>query len=240
MDMARLRTFVLSIAASAALAGCAYDDGYGYGGVSVGYGTGGWYDPWYYDDYYPRYYGWYDGFYYPGAGYYVYDRKGHRHRWSDGHRRHWEGRRHAWRGNDDGPRENWRGYRRDLQAGDLANPGRADGRPAWRGEDRRDFRRDRGDARRDLRAEDFANPGRGVDRSAVSRQDRGGFRRDPRAQDLANPGRGVDRSPGRQRSEAVRAQPQRVERGEGRGMSARARSGERSSTGRGGGSRQRD
>lgn len=86
------KTIGLVALAGVSLSACAYDD-YGYGGVSVGYGGGG-----YYDDYYPGYggypgYGWYDGFYYPGNGYYVYDRGGRRHRWNDGQRRYWEGRR---------------------------------------------------------------------------------------------------------------------------------------------------
>lgn len=97
-----------------ALGGCAYDDGY-YGGVSVGTGYygGGYYDDYWGPGYYrPGYYsGWYDGFYYPGSGYYVYDRRGHRHRWSDNHRRYWEHRREARRG--DGDRSGWnRGDRR--------------------------------------------------------------------------------------------------------------------------------
>src|SRR3546814_1750331 len=48
------------------------------------------------DLYRPGYYGgWYDGYYYPGSGYYVYNRSGHRQRWSEGQRRYWEGRREA-------------------------------------------------------------------------------------------------------------------------------------------------
>jgi hypothetical protein len=92
------------------LGGCAYDDGY-YGGVSVGTGYygGGYYDDYWGSGYYrPGYYGgWYDGFYYPGSGYYVYDRGGHRHRWNDGQRRYWEGRRDTRR--DDGRRGAWNG-----------------------------------------------------------------------------------------------------------------------------------
>ena len=98
------RMLVMAFAGLLALGGCSgYDDGYGYGGVSVGYGSG------YYD--YPRYgsyYGWYDGFYYPGSGYYVFDRLGKRHRWSDHHRHYWEGRRHFRDG-----RKEWREGRRD-------------------------------------------------------------------------------------------------------------------------------
>ena len=76
----------IGLAGALALGGCAYDDGYGYGGVSVGsgyYGGGGYYDPYYGPGYYQPglYSGWYDGFYYPGSGYYVYDRGGRRSRW---------------------------------------------------------------------------------------------------------------------------------------------------------------
>lgn len=122
MYVPKFRTILLTLVASAGLAGCAYDDGYGYGGVSLGYGTGyydPWYDDWYYHRYYPRsYYGWYDGFYYPGSGYWVYDRKGNRHRWSDSHRRHWEARRHEWRRDGRGDheaRQNWRDFRRERR-----------------------------------------------------------------------------------------------------------------------------
>jgi hypothetical protein len=118
------------------LGGC-YEDGYGYGGVSAGYGYPGYYG---YGDPYDSYgYGWYDGFYYPGSGYYIYDRGGHRHRWDDHHRRYWEGRRdHA--GNRDGQRRdgNWDGRRRDgSYAGDAfrraPDPQRMEGQRSWRG-----------------------------------------------------------------------------------------------------------
>jgi hypothetical protein len=118
------------------LGGC-YEDGYGYGGVSAGYGYPGYYG---YGDPYDSYgYGWYDGFYYPGSGYYIYDRGGHRHRWDDHHRRYWEGRRdHA--GNRDGQRRdgNWDGRRRDgSYAGDAFRRApdrqRMEGQRSWRG-----------------------------------------------------------------------------------------------------------
>jgi hypothetical protein len=110
-----------------ALSGC-YEDGYGYGGISAGYGSGGYYG--YGDPYYGYGYGWYDGFYYPGRGYYIYDRGGKRHRWNDHHRHHWEGRRdHA---------GNWDGRRRDgAYAGDaLRSPDRrgAQVQRNWRGQ----------------------------------------------------------------------------------------------------------
>lgn len=125
----------LLAAATLGLSGCAMYDGFG--GVSVGYGDGYYdgYDPYvdgYGDLYYSSgYYGWYDGYYYPGAGYYIYDRRGSRHRWSDRHRDYWETRR----GRHEA-RENWSGYRRD---------GRWNDRDDERGDDgRRDRRRYRG------------------------------------------------------------------------------------------------
>lgn len=107
-----LRIAILTAAASLGLAGCATNDGYygrGYydSGYAVGYGS--------------PYYGWNDGFYYPGTGYYVYDRGGVRHSWNDRQRSYWEGRR-------DGryqARDNWRGYRQGLSN---------EGRSAWRGQ----------------------------------------------------------------------------------------------------------
>ena len=69
----RIRAAAMVAAASAALAGCSTYGGYG--GLSLGYGGG------YYDDYY-----------YPGTGYYVYDRRGTRHRWNDSQRRYWQSR----------------------------------------------------------------------------------------------------------------------------------------------------
>lgn len=82
-------------------------DGYGYSRVAVGYGSGYYSDP---------YYGWYDGYYYPGSGYYVWDRRGYRHRWSGAHRSYWLARR-----GDRRAHSNWSGYlyqrRGDYRAG---------------------------------------------------------------------------------------------------------------------------
>ena len=100
MKFHRLRIALIA-AASIGLAGCATDDGYygsGYYGGSYGASYGA------------PYYGWYDGYYYPGTGYYVYDRGGQRHSWNDGQRSYWEGRRDGRRET----RENWRGYDRNL------------------------------------------------------------------------------------------------------------------------------
>lgn len=99
------RTAALAVAAAIGLSACT--TGYGYNGVSVGIGSGGYYDPYYggygYGAGYSRYgygygagypyYGWYDGFYYPGSGFYVYDRYRRAHRWNDRHRRYWTDRR---------------------------------------------------------------------------------------------------------------------------------------------------
>ena len=143
------------------LGGCsAYDVCYGYGGVSVVYGASRYYDPWY-----DGYYGWYDGFYYPGSGYYIYDRHGKRHRWSDNHRRHWEGRRHNYHGDRS---HEWR-------------EGRRDDRREWRQErreDRRDWRADRRADRRDWRESRREQRSEGLqrrqDRSELGHRDRSG------------------------------------------------------------------
>ncbi len=122
MDMGKGRRLLAAIGLSGAmlLGGCAYDD-YGYGGVGAGYYGGG------YDSYYqPGYYGgWYNDYYYPGNGYYVYDRGGKRHRWNDGQRAYWEGRRNEWRGRDRDANNNWRNDRMQV-------PPQQRGRP-WRG-----------------------------------------------------------------------------------------------------------
>jgi hypothetical protein len=151
----------IGLAGALVLGGCAYDDGYGYGGVSVGSGYygGGYYDPYYSPGYYGGgQYGWYNNYYYPGTGYYVYDRGGKRHRWTNSQRSYWEARRadrrddrgrdrdgrRNWRGNDgrpdrDGRPGNWQRPDRDGRPGNYARPdrnGRPDGgndRGRWQG-----------------------------------------------------------------------------------------------------------
>ena len=74
---------------------------YGYGGYGHGYGAYG-----------SPYWGWYDGFYYPGSGFYVYDRYRRAFYWNDRYRRYWTDRRHAW----SGPRSSraiWEGFARN-------------------------------------------------------------------------------------------------------------------------------
>lgn len=184
----------LAIASSLMLAGC-YDDGYGYSGVSVGYGSGGYYG---YDDYAygaPGYYGWYDNFYYPGSGYYIYDRGGKRHRWNDRQRRYWEGRREAWRGHrgGDGQARNWPGRRddnRQVRNGPgCGSDGRWQGRtgndrPATTGFGNRVSRQDGGARSWSGRGEARGWSGRGeAVQSATPSGDRGGRTRGGRRGD---------------------------------------------------------
>ncbi|NUT00826.1 MAG: hypothetical protein HOP96_07620 [Sphingomonas sp.] len=107
MSIFNFKMAALAVAAGVGLSGCAYGP-YGGLGVGVGYGNGYGYDGYngyngyYGDGYYSGYspygygygspYGWYDGFYYPGNGYYVYDRNRTRYRWTDAQRRYWEWR----------------------------------------------------------------------------------------------------------------------------------------------------
>ena len=160
-------------------------DGYGYSGVSMGYGTA-YADPYWGGPggygYAPAAFGWYEDFYYPGTGVYVYDRYRRPFRWNAGQQRYWQGRP-GWGGS--AARANWRDFRRDYRAerhdlrGDLRDNRRAyrsgaidrqqfhDGRREARREFRQDVRRDYRDLRRDNRAIGVRTPppaGRGLDR----------------------------------------------------------------------------
>ena len=191
-----LKRPALLVAASAALGACTmYDGGYGRSVVSVGYSTGGYY-PYgsRYDPY--SYYGWYDGFYYPGAGYYVYDQRGSRHRWNDHHRRYWEGRR-----GDRAGRENWSGWRGEQFSG------RRDG--DWQNRDRRD-RDQRWQGRSDGRHDRQGWQGR-----SVGRQDRRSWQGRGSGQQVA-PTRAVP-----QRAAPARQAPQSAERSQSRADRAR-------------------
>ena len=115
MRALRLRTAAILLAAGVGLSGCATYSPFGYGsGVSVSYGDR-YYDPYYdrYSSYGSRYaygyapYGWYDGFYYPGAGYYVYDRYRRPYYWNDYQRRYWTVRQ-----KDPSVREVWTDFAR--------------------------------------------------------------------------------------------------------------------------------
>lgn len=117
-------------AAGVAVAGCT--DGYGYSGVSMGYGAP-YYGANYYDGYGPGYWGWYGDYYYPGTGVYVYDRGRRPYRWNDDQRRYWQGRGDGyWRGrpgNGQGqgvrpsPRPNWHDFRGGPRGGNSGGRG---------------------------------------------------------------------------------------------------------------------
>ena len=157
MSFACLRAAALVLASAGALSACSYYDdgyGYGYGGVSVGYGSAGYCDP-YYDDCYgghysDAWYGWYGDYYYPGFGVYIYDRYRRPYRWTDDHRRYWESRRHRYGGRDWNDRrwERWDHWDRrwDGRRGDRRWDGRRgdgwDAHRRQRGERDRSYRRD--------------------------------------------------------------------------------------------------
>ncbi|WP_174284772.1 hypothetical protein [Sphingomonas bacterium] len=109
----------LAIGLAVGLSGCV--DDYGYGGVGVGYAAA----PGYYGDgpygdgsygdglygyggygYGASYFGWYGDFYYPGSGFYVYDRYRRPYRWNRDQQRYWSGRQ-QYRGNGYTGRGNW-------------------------------------------------------------------------------------------------------------------------------------
>jgi hypothetical protein len=78
-----------------------YGGGYGYGGygsgIRIGYGSYGGYGRYGYGSPYGYggygygmpYWGWYNNWYYPGTGYYVYDRYRNRQVWTDAQKRYW-------------------------------------------------------------------------------------------------------------------------------------------------------
>lgn len=157
----RLLGATLAAVASLGLGACTTYDHYGYptSRVSVGVGYGA------------PYYGWYDGFYYPGTGFYIYDRRGTRHRWSQRYRDYWVVRRPR----DRRYYDNWAGY--DAPHRYRGQPRYRDQRRDYR-EDRRDRRDRRGDARRDRREDRWDG-----DRRRGARDDRARGRDDRRARD---------------------------------------------------------
>ena len=149
MRVPRLRLAALALASGIVLSGCAYDTygdpyGYGYGpysGVSVGIGYGGGYGGYgypyggygyggYYGGYDP--FGWYGDYYYPGSGFYVYDRSRNRHRWNDDQRRYWEGRRDRWQHHSGttSTTQNWSGWDRSRSRNSTTSGGTWD-RSNW-------------------------------------------------------------------------------------------------------------
>src|SRR5688500_14324895 len=113
--MRNLRIPALALAA-AALGGCStYGDyGYGHSSVSIGYGHGGYYDPYYTQYASNPYWGWYGDYYYPGSGIYVYDSYRRPYRWDDRQRIYWTQRRNYWQGRGD-YREDRREFRDNWQ-----------------------------------------------------------------------------------------------------------------------------
>ena len=163
----RLLGVTLAAVASLGLGACTTYDDYGYptSRVSVGVGYGA------------PYYGWYDGFYYPGTGYYIYDRRGTRHRWSTRYRDYWIARRPR----DRRYYDNWGSYNAPHRY--RGQPRYRDQRRAYRDQRRayRDDRRDRrGDARRDRREDRYDRDRR---RAREDRRDRRGDARRDRRED---------------------------------------------------------
>jgi hypothetical protein len=144
----RARVASLILAAGLALGGCAYGgfgnglgvgvsygDPYGYGGYGgyndpyygYGYGSGygyGYGSPYYGGYYGSPYWGWNNGFYYPGTGYYVYDRDRRRRVLTDAERAYWKEKLARFRTGATStasaktvvPRENWSGFSRRSSA----------------------------------------------------------------------------------------------------------------------------
>lgn len=193
---ASLRTPLLAIGAALSLSACG---GYYGTGVSVGYNGGYGYDDGYYDDGYGyadgygygygssaydvygdpyfsgRYgyspaYGWYNNYFYPGTGYYVYDRRGTRYSYNDDQRRFWERNRFNIRDRED--LRDVRRYSRDQR------------------QDRREFVRERRDDRRAVRDGTVTRDQFRADRRGDRQQFRQERRQDRRAlrQDLRDGG----------------------------------------------------
>ena len=173
--------FALIAVAGLSLGACASygPGGYGYSRVGVSIGSGYYSDP---------YYGWYDGFYYPGSGYYVWDRYGYRHPWTARHQRYWMARRadRHWG-------HNWSGYRYRRLGDYHRAPQRyrdRNGRPGGyyryrsdrdeRAEGARHYRDERAERQRRYREDRAERPSRGRGQDA---------RNQPRRKDDDHPGR---------------------------------------------------
>ncbi len=108
MSIAKLSLAAAALLSAGALSAC--NDGYGYGGVSAGYGVANTWDPYYGGYRADPYWGWNNGYYYPGTGVYVYDRQNIRRRWNPQQRGYWQGRNQTWRGAGREIRPMWRDY----------------------------------------------------------------------------------------------------------------------------------
>jgi hypothetical protein len=122
-------------AAGLSLSGCVYDMGLGY--ASDGYYDDaydcdpyGGYDSYYQCDYGHGFYnigyggGWYDNYWYPGYGFYLFDRYGSRYPMRDNHRRYWGEQRHNWYRENRGRDQSHGRYQgRNRNYSDNAMPG---------------------------------------------------------------------------------------------------------------------
>jgi len=169
------------------LATSACTDGYGYSGVQVGYGNGGYYgdpygggygyaDPYQVGGFGSPYYGWYNDYYYPGTGIYVYDQYRRPYRWNNTQQRYWQGRRNNWRG-DRNFNNNWGGFQRNGVDGRQyqGNRGYDGGRDGIR-DGVRNYQRSPGvntDGRRDDRRDGYRGyrGNRGVEAGGTVRTD---------------------------------------------------------------------
>jgi hypothetical protein len=183
--------------AGMAVSGCTYDMG-------LGYASDSYYDDYYdcdpyggYDSYYQCDYGhgfynigygggWYDNYWYPGYGFYLFDRYGSRYPMRDNHRRYWGEQRHNWyrenRGRDhDGGRYQGRGrgYTDNATPGTIGWPERNGGRMR----DGDDNRRGRGDGQGQRHRNDQWRGGNGNGANAVPA---------PNPEIVQRPGRGRD------------------------------------------------
>lgn len=186
MWIKRLGLVGLALAAGLSTAAC--NDGYGYGGLSAGYGAGyggyGGYGDGFYDagyggyGYAPSYFGWYGDYYYPGTGVYVYDRYRRPYRWNGAQQRYWQGRRGSY-GNAQ-VRNNWADFRQDVrnerrdyrgdlrtnrqafQSGTITREQFQQGRRDARREYRRDVRQDYRELRQANRAQGVTTPRYGM------------------------------------------------------------------------------
>ena len=148
----KIRSALVILAASAGLAGCTNLGPYGGVGVGVSSGYGGYGNYGYgYDPYYAGYgygsaygynpYGWYNGYYYPGTGYWVYDRHKNRRPLTAAERAYWNERikerireRRGLNGTTStaAARENWSGFERPATTTATGTVDRNQARAAMR------------------------------------------------------------------------------------------------------------
>ena len=152
MNKTFLKIAVLATA-SLGLSGCyeTFGASYGYDTAYDSYGCDP-YDP--YDSYYNCDYrygfnnigyggGWWDNYYYPGYGFYIFDRGGQRYQMRNHHHQYWGQRGHAW-AREHGHRGRENGYGHNGKRGD---DGHNQGRGYQNGGDHGDYEQGRGRGR---------------------------------------------------------------------------------------------